>query len=65
MQPDLAAKITKYSVLLHNFVCDRDGFAIEDVMTIIGLEDQRDRGTVSEMVCLIILCHLLVLYHGR
>ncbi|XP_039300967.1 protein ANTAGONIST OF LIKE HETEROCHROMATIN PROTEIN 1-like [Nilaparvata lugens] len=39
VEPEFAVEIVKASVLLHNFVRDRDGYLPEETTTIIGLED--------------------------
>lgn len=46
LQPDFAADIIKACVVLHNFVRDRDGYEVEDTMTITGLVDLPAEETV-------------------
>jgi len=38
--------IVKACVVLHNFVCDRDGYKFEDALTVTGLEDVPDGQSV-------------------
>ena len=38
--------IVKVCVVLHNFVCDRDGYKFEDALTVTGLEDVPDGQSV-------------------
>ena len=47
VSPDFAAvDIVKTCVVLHNFVRERDGYKIEDAMTVTGLEVVPD-GTIG------------------
>jgi hypothetical protein len=39
VNPDFAVDIVKACAVLHNFICDRDGYETEDTMTITGLQD--------------------------
>jgi hypothetical protein len=39
VDPDFAVDIVMACVILHNFVRDRDGYRVEDTMTITGFED--------------------------
>jgi hypothetical protein len=43
--PDCEVIIVKASVL-HNFVCERDGYKFEDALTVTGLEDIPDGQSV-------------------
>lgn len=60
LKPDFAIDIVKACVVLHNFVRNRDGFEIEDTMTITGLEDipgeETVRGGISANNVRNILC---------
>jgi len=40
--PDFAVDIVKASDVLHNFVCEGDGFKFEDALKMTGLEDVLD-----------------------
>jgi len=42
VSPDFAVVIVKASVVLHNFVHERDGYKFEDALTVTGLEDVPD-----------------------
>jgi hypothetical protein len=39
VSPDFEVVIVKPSVVLHNFVRDREGYKFEDALTVNGLED--------------------------
>jgi hypothetical protein len=51
VSPDFAVVNVNASVVLHNFVRERDGYKFEDALTVNGLEDvpygQRKRGGVT------------------
>ena len=40
--PDFEVVVVKVSVVLHNFVRERDGYKFEDALTVTGLEDVPD-----------------------
>jgi len=42
VSPDFAVDIVKACVVLRNFVRERDGYKIEDAMTVTGLENVPD-----------------------
>jgi len=46
VSPDFEVVIVKASVVLHNFVCKRDGYTFEDALTVTGLEDVPDGQSV-------------------
>ena len=46
VSPDFAVDIVKAGIVLHNFVSERDGYKIEDAMTVTGLEDVPDGQSV-------------------
>jgi len=46
VSPDFAMGIVKTSVVLHNFVRERDGYKFEDASTMTGLEDVPDGQSV-------------------
>ena len=52
VSPDFTVVIVKDCVVLHSFVCERDGYKFEDALTGTGLEDAPDgqsvRGVNSE-----------------
>ncbi|GBN66123.1 hypothetical protein AVEN_100518-1 [Araneus ventricosus] len=45
VQPEFANDIVKACIILHNYVRDRDGYMIEDTMSVTGLEDIRGENT--------------------
>jgi hypothetical protein len=55
VSPDFAMVIVKACVVLHNFVCFRDGYKFEDALTVTDLEDVPDgqsvRGGVNSEQC--------------
>jgi len=46
VSPDFEVVIVKASVVLHNFVHDRDGYKFEDTLTVTDLEDVPDGQSV-------------------
>jgi len=46
VSPDFAVVIVKDCVVLHSFVCERDGYKFEDALTVAGLEDVPDGQSV-------------------
>ena len=48
VSPDFEVVIVKASVVLHNFVRERDGYKFEDALTVTGLEDVPDGQSVRE-----------------
>lgn len=40
LDTNFATDIVKACVVLHNFVCDREGYVAKDIMTITGLEQR-------------------------
>ena len=46
VNPDFNVVIVKASVVLHNFVRERDGYKFEDALTVTGLGDVPDGQSV-------------------
>jgi len=46
VSPDIAVVIDKVSVVLRNFVRERDGYKCEDALTLTGLDDVPDGQSV-------------------
>ena len=46
VSPDFEVVIVKASVVLHKFVRERDGYKLEDALTMTGLEDVPDGQSV-------------------
>lgn len=45
LQPDFAVLIVNACIVLHNYVRDRDGYLVEDTITITGLDDLAGEAT--------------------
>jgi hypothetical protein len=48
--PDIEVVIVKASVVLNNFVRERDGYKFEDALTVTGLEDVPEEKSVRGLV---------------
>ena len=46
VSPDFAVIIVRACIVVHNFVCERDGYKFEDALTVTGLEDVSDGQSV-------------------